>query len=82
MPFDDILGLWREVGGELMRATQATNDELGRKANAIGRSRNHWSNLYNMVVARSLLMQNQQMAKMARNKIITTESGQVEKNEA
>ncbi len=53
--FEATLKLWRQVGGELMRATQATSEDVGRKANAIGRSRNHWPNLHNIVAKRSLM---------------------------
>jgi hypothetical protein len=53
--FDDVLALWREIGGELMKATQATSVELGRNPNAIGKSRNHWANLHSTVAKYQLI---------------------------
>jgi len=53
--FDAVLELWESVGGELMRATQSSSEELGRKTNAIGRSKNHWANLHNIVAKRHLM---------------------------
>lgn len=54
-PFDQVKELWRDTGAELMRATQATSDELGRNPNAIGKSRNHWSNLHATVAKYQLM---------------------------
>jgi hypothetical protein len=45
--FDDILALWRTLAVKLLEATWETSDELGRKPDAIGKSSNHWKNLYN-----------------------------------
>lgn len=53
--FDAVLALWRELGGELMKATQATSDELGRNPNAVGKSRNHWANLHSTVAKYQLI---------------------------
>jgi hypothetical protein len=53
--FDDVLALWREIGGELMKATQATSIELARNPNAIGKSRNHWANLHSTVAKYQLI---------------------------
>lgn len=53
--FDSVLKLWRELGGELMKATQATSDELGRNPNAVGKSRNHWANLHSTVAKHQLI---------------------------
>lgn len=53
--FDDVLALWRDLGGELMKATQATSDELGRNPNAVGKSRNHWANLHSTVAKYQLI---------------------------
>jgi hypothetical protein len=47
--FDAVLELWRQVGGNLMLATQDTNEDVGRKANAIGRNKNHWRTLYGIL---------------------------------
>ena len=41
--FDHVLKVWDESASELMRATQATSEEYGRKLTALGKSRNHWS---------------------------------------
>jgi hypothetical protein len=53
--FRNVKALWNEVGAELMRATQSTSDELGRKPPAIGRSRNHWASLYKTVTTADLI---------------------------
>jgi hypothetical protein len=53
--FDDVLALWREIGGELMKATQATSVELARNPNAVGKSRNHWANLHSTVAKYQLI---------------------------
>lgn len=52
--FQRVLDLWDAVGQELMEATHETSDELGRKPEAIGKSMNHWKNLYNTVVVREM----------------------------
>lgn len=44
--FDAVKRLWESVGGKLMEQTQDTNEDVGRKANAIGRHKNHWRTLY------------------------------------
>ena len=44
-----VLDVWDSAGSELMRATQATNDEFGKKLTALGKSRNHWSTLHSNV---------------------------------
>jgi len=54
--YRDVLNLWRKVGGEMMRATQATSDELARNLNAIGKSRNHWANLHSTVAKHDLML--------------------------
>jgi len=46
---DEVLRLWEKVGGDLMLATQDTNEDVGRKANAIGRNKNHWRTLHGIV---------------------------------
>jgi len=55
MPFEEVLEVWRASGGELMKATQQANEANGYKANAIGRSGMHWSNLHNIVAKRTLM---------------------------
>jgi hypothetical protein len=47
--FGDVIALWRSLAVKLMEATWETSDELGRKADAVGKSSNHWKNLYNVV---------------------------------
>lgn len=47
--FDQVLRIWDEAASELMRATQATSEEYGRKLTALGKSRNHWSTLHSTV---------------------------------
>lgn len=53
--FDRVRSLWNEVGGELMQATVQANSELGRNPNTLGKSRNHWSNLYKVVGLRDMM---------------------------
>lgn len=53
--FENVLALWRELGGELMRATQGASEELGRNPNAIGKSRNHWANLHSTIAKYQLI---------------------------
>ena len=53
--FSSVLEAWRELGGELMRATVQTNNELGRNPQSIGKSRNHWSNLHSRVIKHDLM---------------------------
>lgn len=47
--FDQVLKIWDQSASELMRATQATSEEYGRKLTALGKSRNHWSTLHSTV---------------------------------
>lgn len=53
--FDDVLALWERVGAELMKATQATSEDLSRQPNLIGKSRNHWATLHSTVAKRHLM---------------------------
>jgi hypothetical protein len=53
--FSAVKELWKETAPELMRATQGTSDELGRKPHAIGRSRNHWASLHKTVANADLV---------------------------
>jgi hypothetical protein len=52
--FAQVLKIWDESASELMRATQATSDEYGRKLTALGKSRNHWATLHSTVAKREL----------------------------
>ena len=55
--FASVLTAWNELGGELMRATTQTSNELGRNPQSIGKSRNHWSNLHSRVIKHDLMKQ-------------------------
>lgn len=48
--FDDVLSLWRRIGGDLMKATQRTSEGENRRTHAIGRSTNHWETIHGIVV--------------------------------
>jgi hypothetical protein len=52
--FRNVQRLWQISAPELLRATVQTSNELGRNPNAIGKSRNHWSNLYTRVALKDL----------------------------
>ncbi|MBS2031365.1 MAG: AIPR family protein [Deltaproteobacteria bacterium] len=51
-----VLKVWEAAGGELMRATQVTSAENNRLVHAIGRARNHWQSLHNIVAKHHLMM--------------------------
>ena len=53
--FEDVVKLWRRVGGDLMKATQRTSEGENRKTHAIGRSANHWETIHSIVVKRQLM---------------------------
>lgn len=53
--FERVKAIWHEVGGEMMQATLQASSELGRNPNALGKSRNHWSNLYKIVALRDMM---------------------------
>lgn len=53
--FSAVKKVWSAAGGDLMQATQQTSDELGRKLTAIGKSKNHWANLHNIVAKHQLM---------------------------
>lgn len=54
--FDDTLKFWRKVAVRLMEATMETNRDLGRSRDAIGKSSNHWKNLYNEVAMQEIMV--------------------------
>lgn len=54
IPFANVKKMWNELGGVLMERTQASSEDLGRKPDAIGKSRNHWSVLYSTVTTHLL----------------------------
>ena len=53
--FGNVLSMWKEVGAELMKATQETSEERDRNPNAIGKSRNHWATLHSTVAKYQLI---------------------------
>jgi hypothetical protein len=57
--FSAIEHLWRESATELLKMTKQASEELGRNPNAIGKSRNHWANLFARVAMRDLLSRRQ-----------------------
>lgn len=61
VPFQQVKQIWDELGGTLMEKTQASSDDLGRKPDAIGKSRNHWSVLYSTVTAHFLRKENERL---------------------
>ncbi len=54
IPFRDVKATWNDLGGTLMEKTQASSEDLGRKPDAVGKSRNHWGVLYSTVTAHFL----------------------------
>ena len=63
--FPSVVKTWNELGGELMRATMQTSNELGRNPQSIGKSRNHWSNLHSRVIKHDLMHQQRPIAELA-----------------
>jgi hypothetical protein len=53
--FSRVKQLWAESAAELMRLTKQTSDAVGRKPNALGKSRPHWSNLHARVAKRQMM---------------------------
>jgi hypothetical protein len=53
--FPRVKKLWADSAGELMRLTKQTSDAVGRKPNALGKSRPHWSNLHARVANRQMM---------------------------
>jgi hypothetical protein len=52
--FASVKALWQDSAVELLKMTKQASDELGRNPNAIGKSRNHWANLFARVAMRDL----------------------------
>ena len=52
--FDAVTALWQQSAVELLKMTKQASDELGRNPNAVGKSRNHWANLFARVAMRDL----------------------------
>ncbi len=52
---DAVVETWRSLATELALATVNPSNDLGRTANAIGKSRNHWVNLHGRVAKYDLL---------------------------
>ncbi len=63
IPFAEIKAMWNELGGVLMERTQVSSEDLGRKPDAIGKSRNHWSVLYSTVTTHFLRNEMERMQK-------------------
>ena len=53
--FADVLALWDRVAAEMMLGTKESSDELGRRPDAIGKSRNHWQAMHTIVLREQLL---------------------------
>ena len=68
IPFAEIKAMWNELGGVLMERTQASSEDLGRKPDAIGKSRNHWSVLYSTVTTHFLRNEMERMEKQLARK--------------
>lgn len=62
-PFAEVKAMWTDLGGILMEKTQASSEELGRKPDAIGKSRNHWGVLYSTVTSHFLRNEMRKMEK-------------------
>lgn len=52
--FKQVKTLWSASALELLKMTKQASDELGRNPNAVGKSRNHWANLFARVAMRDL----------------------------
>jgi hypothetical protein len=52
--FKSVLALWQETAVELIRATHLEGEQVGLKADAIGKSRSHWPNVHRIVAFRDL----------------------------
>ena len=52
--FDGVLELWDEAGPELVHETYLATREIGPNPDQIGKSRNHWANLYKTLELRML----------------------------
>jgi hypothetical protein len=52
--FKNVIRLWADSAVELLKMTKQASDELGRNPNAVGKSRNHWANLFARVAMREL----------------------------
>ncbi len=52
--FKNVRRLWEDSALELLKMTKQASDELGRNPNAVGKSRNHWANLFARVAMRDL----------------------------
>jgi hypothetical protein len=52
--FNQVKQLWQDSAMELLKMTKQASDELGRSANAVGKSRNHWANLFARVAMRDM----------------------------
>jgi hypothetical protein len=53
--FGAVLDVWRQSAEELLRSVNQASVELGRNPNAVGKSKNLWSNLHRLVAMRDLM---------------------------
>lgn len=53
--FDEVLSRWQHMSGRFIRETAEKHRELGRGADAIGRSSSHWSTLHKEIAFMDLL---------------------------
>jgi hypothetical protein len=60
--FRNVKRLWEDSALELLKMTKQASDELGRNPNAVGKSRNHWANLFARVAMRDLAARMKQKA--------------------
>jgi hypothetical protein len=55
--YSRVKQLWADSAGELVRLTKQTSDAVGRRPNALGKSRPHWSNLHARVSKRQMMQE-------------------------
>ena len=47
--FENVKKVWEEVGPVLVKETREATEEIGNSPDALGKNRNHWSNLFKTV---------------------------------
>lgn len=57
--FDAVLALWRKVALNLLEITSNASREFGNSPNRVGKSRNHWQQLYTQVKIADLVAQSE-----------------------
>jgi hypothetical protein len=53
--FTEVLKAWEGAAPSLLKATYDMSKQLGYNANAVGKSRPHWSNLHNIVMKKDMM---------------------------